>query len=340
MSINTQALPKITVWVAARNETDNILTCLQHLAAQNYPSSSMQVLIGNDQSTDDTAQKVLEYIKDKPHFELVNINKTINQQRGKANVLANLYEHSTGAYFLITDADMSLPPSWAASMVNYFMKKPTLGHLVGISGVRSRRWYGYLQSVDWLWALTLLKLASVFNIPLTGLGNNSAISRKAYEATGGYAKIPFSITEDFALFHEVVRQGFDFHNAYSAAVFAQTTAMDNIKSFLHQRKRWMVGALQCPWWVVLFLYTQALFPVIFLLICIGVSVKAALLLAIAKWLAQCALVVPILWRLKQKHLLLWLIPYELYTWCWSFTMLLFYYWPSKIDWKGRYYDTN
>jgi cellulose synthase/poly-beta-1,6-N-acetylglucosamine synthase-like glycosyltransferase len=298
----------------------------------------LQVLIGDDQSSDQTASLVAEYIQDKPYFELISVQKTINAQKGKANVLANLYEHSKGKYFLITDADVKVSPDWIDGMIAGFENNPKLGHQVGVTAVRGQSLWHKYQSIDWLHALTLLRTAALINLALTGLGNNSGMTRAAYEATGGYAKIPFSITEDFALFHEVVMQGYSFKNSINQQVFAETLPMTNLKEFLHQRKRWMVGALQCPWWIVFLLYCQALFlPILIAIACIF-SWKVALGLWLIKWLGQTITVLPTILKLKQIHLIRHLLSYELYANWWQITMVIFYAIPIKIDWKGRIYS--
>ena len=82
--------PKISILIAARNEALNILDCLQSIHNLRYPKDSLQVLIGDDQSEDDTAQLVKNYITDKPYMHLHRIEKTIGKAKGKANVLAQL----------------------------------------------------------------------------------------------------------------------------------------------------------------------------------------------------------------------------------------------------------
>jgi 1,2-diacylglycerol 3-beta-glucosyltransferase len=334
----TNTYPKITIWIAARNEEDNILNCLHSIEKLNYPIESLQILIGNDQSSDKTELLVKGFIADKPQFQLIDIQKVINHQRGKANVLANLYEHSLGEYFLICDADVTVNPDWANGMIANFEKDTNIGHQVGITSIKGSSIWAHFQSIDWLHALTLLKIAAELKIPLTGLGNNSAVTRKAYKATGGYAKIPFSITEDFALFHEVVNKGFGFKNTINQEVFNQTLPMTTLKEFLHQRKRWMVGALQCPWWVVLLLFFQALFLPILILIGVFFSWKMAGILWVIKWLNQTITILPTIIKLKEFHLLRYLFLHEFYANWWQMTMIFFYYSPVKVDWKGRIYE--
>ena len=330
--------PKITIWIAARNEEENILNCLRSIEKLDYPIDYLQVLIGNDNSTDNTFTIIKEFIKDKSQFQLVDIQKVINNQKGKANVLANLYEFSTGKYFLICDADVTVNPNWVKGMIANFETHSSIGHQVGITSIKGTSIWHQFQSIDWLHALTLLKIAADLKIPLTGLGNNSAVTRKAYEATGGYAKIPFSITEDFALFHEIVKKKFGFKNTINQDVFNKTLPIITLKEFLHQRKRWMVGALQCPWWIVNLLFLQALFLPILLIIGITFSWKVAGFIWLIKWLNQTITVLPTIIKLKEFHLIKYLFLYEFYANWWQMTMIFFYYSPVKVDWKGRIYE--
>ena len=330
--------PKITIWIAARNEENNILNCLKSLEKVDYPTDFLQILIGNDNSNDNTFLVVSEYIKDKSQFQLIDIQSVINNQKGKANVLANLYEDSTGEYFLICDADVQVNPNWVKGMIANFEKDSSIGHQVGITSIKGNEIWHHFQSIDWLHALTLLKIAADLKIPLTGLGNNSVVTRRAYEATGGYAKIPFSITEDFALFHEVVKKGFGFKNTINQDVFNQTLPITTLKEFLHQRKRWMVGALQCPWWIVGLLFLQALFLPILLISGFMFSWKWAGIIWLIKWSNQTITVLPTIIKLKEFHLIKYLLLYEFYANWWQITMIFFYYSPVKVDWKGRIYE--
>ncbi len=330
--------PKITIWIAARNEEENIINCLKSIEKLDYPVDYLQILIGNDQSTDKTALLIEDFIKGKNHFQLIDIQKIINNQRGKANVLANLYEQSTGDYFLVCDADVTVNSNWVKGMIANFESNSKVGHQVGVTSIKGDSIWAKFQSIDWLHALTLLKIAAELRIPLTGLGNNSAITRKAYESTGGYAKIPFSITEDFALFHEVVKKDFEFENTINQNVFNQTLPMFTLKEFLHQRKRWMVGALQCPWWIVTLLFLQALFLPILLIIGFVFSGKIASIIWLLKWLNQTITVLPTIIKLRQFQLIKYLFLYEIYANWWQMTMIFFYYSPVKVDWKGRIYE--
>src|SRR4051794_40849265 len=81
---------KVSILIAARNEANNIERCLTSITRLNYPADLIEVLIGNDGSTDETAKIVETFIADKPNFKLVSITEKLGQAHGKGNVLAHL----------------------------------------------------------------------------------------------------------------------------------------------------------------------------------------------------------------------------------------------------------
>lgn len=56
----------VTILIAARNEEDSILACIQSCLNQNYPPNKLEVIVVDDQSEDDT-NELLESIED-PRF--------------------------------------------------------------------------------------------------------------------------------------------------------------------------------------------------------------------------------------------------------------------------------
>src|SRR5690349_11432189 len=95
--------PFISILLAARNEEKNIINCLENLGKLNYSSDRYEVLIGNDQSEDETETLIENFIKDKSNFKLLNIKENLGMAKGKANVLAHLAKQAKGEYFFITD---------------------------------------------------------------------------------------------------------------------------------------------------------------------------------------------------------------------------------------------
>ena len=111
-------LPRISIFIAARNEEAALPRCLASVRALSYPAHLLEVLVGDDASTDRTRAVTEAAMQGfAGHFQVVTITDTLGQARGKANVLAHLAHLATTDYWLLTDADIAVPPTWVAARV-------------------------------------------------------------------------------------------------------------------------------------------------------------------------------------------------------------------------------
>jgi len=238
-------LPRVSILIAARNEEAALPRCLASVRALNYPAHLLEVLVGDDASTDRTravAEAAMQGFAGK--FALLPITKTLGHARGKANVLAHLARHATTDYLFITDADIALPPTWVPGMLAH--AAPQVGTVTGLTVVEGPGWLAGLQGVDWLLSLAAAQVATDSGQPMTAMGNNMLVTRAAYRATGGYEALPFSITEDFALFEAVNAQGYGFRQVFEPSVRATSLPAGSWAALLRQRLRWMRGVAALP----------------------------------------------------------------------------------------------
>ncbi|SOD82200.1 glycosyltransferase [Spirosoma fluviale] len=337
--INTPDWPQshqdtISILIAARNEEKTILACLDAIRHLNYPIDRLEVLIGNDQSTDQTASVITGFIQDKPAYKLIHIGESTAGLRGKANVLAQLAGQARGQLLFFTDADTQVPPDWLMHMSHSFRKQT--GIVTGVTLPEGPKIFHKLQTIDWLYNLTLTHLVSSMGLPVTAMGNNMAVSREGYRAAGGYESLPFSVVEDYALFKAITAKGYGFANLLNEDVLARTKAVDTLHGFLHQRKRWMRGASQLPVWMVGSLYLQYLAAPLFLLLT-WVSPVLAVGLYVARLFVQTMIISFGLSRLRQTNLWPYALLFEIYQLIIGPLAVVFYLMPTKIEWKGRHY---
>lgn len=324
----------VSILIAARNEEADIVACLRAVSKLDYPANQFEVLIGNDASTDQTARIVAEFIADKPLFRLVEITESDTLVRGKANVLAQLAREATGQFLFFTDADTEVPPGWLTTVLSAFT--PQTGIVTGVTMPRGYTVFHHLQALDWLYALTQTSLLAGLNIPVTAMGNNMAISRTAYDDVGGYENLPFSITEDYALFRAIIQRDYGFKNLLNPDVLAFSKPANSVSAFLQQRKRWMRGAFSLPVWMVLGLLAQYLTAP--LLLGLGWFVPGlAIGIYFVKLLSQTLLLSFALSRLRQTQLLPYVLLFEIYQLIMGPVALLFYVLPIPIRWKERHY---
>lgn len=331
-------LPMVSLLLAARNEEELIIRSLEHIAALDYPPDKIEVLIGDDQSTDKTSELVKSFIADKPQFTLYYIEDTLGKGRGKANVLAQLAHKAKGEFFFITDVDVALPETWIKAMLEQF--EPKVGIASGITMCERGGLFASLQSIDWLHFMGYIKAFAKVNVGCTSVGNNMAVRAEAYWETGGYENIDFSITEDYKLFKEVTGNGWQWKNDLDHRTLGLATHISSVKEMLHQRKRWLIGARELPlnWKAMIILYGLFI-PA--LLILFTVNPNLAAITWFLKFLAQSVLITILCIKLKVKPFsFMLLIGYEFYVILNTIATALFYFLPFKSIWKGRVYNKS
>jgi cellulose synthase/poly-beta-1,6-N-acetylglucosamine synthase-like glycosyltransferase len=328
-------LPRVSILIAARNEEQHILNCLIAIGQLDYPQDKLEVLIGDDGSTDNTRALVEKYIKDKPQYTCITITGTIGQARGKANVLAQLAHRATADIFLYTDADIVVPATWVKSMLSEL--REGIGVVTGITTATGRSLFARLQSMDWLYSLGLMQVVSDLNLPVTTMGNNMLLTRQAYDAVGGFENIKFSITEDIAIFNQVLRRGFGFRNIYDRSVLALSAPAATFGELLQQRKRWMRGSTHLPVYMfAIFVLHSAYYPVL-LPFFFQASVGIAGAIFVTKLLLQSLFLHICLKRLRLSASWWHYLLFELYLVFFSILLILYFFIPTKISWKGRKY---
>jgi len=328
------SLPEISVLVAARNEEKNIAACIQHLVALNYPKHKLHILIGNDQSNDNTETIINEFENQYPNVTQIHITDVLGKAKGKANVLAQLAHVAKGDYFLITDADIQVSNNWARTLISFF--KPNVGIVSGTTLVSGKGFLANMQHIDWLYFMGLLLSFNRVRIPSTAVGNNMAITKEAYLSTGGYENINFSVTEDYKLFEQVRQKGYQTINMINPESINISAPAIDINTLLNQRKRWLTGAKELPfyWWIIFAIYGSFWMA---LIVCLFINIKLALVFLAIKLFIQS---VTIYWQQKQlsiKSNLVQLLCYEAYTLGLTLLTLFYFIIPKKLNWKNRYY---
>ena len=326
--------PKVSVLLAVRNEEDNITECVEALSKLDYPTNKIEILIGNDQSTDGTVGLIEPLLKKYHQFQLHHITEQLGKARGKANVLANLAHVATGEYFFITDADIQVNPNWIQSMLVRFDDETAI--VSGITIGKGNNFFEKLQALDWTYFNAVLTATTNMGIPCTAVGNNMVISRNAYFATGGYEALDFSVTEDYKLYAAVRKLKWKTKNIATPGSFHFTKTLPDFKSVLHQRKRWLTGGKELPlyWWLMLFVFGLFYPAILFLLFTQPtLAIKCWLL----KFIFEAAIINRQLLRLQQPSAFLLLIAHQFYSMVLSLCVAVFYYLPFKFAWKNRYY---
>ncbi len=328
--------PKTTLFIPCRNESDRLEKCLIALENLDYPAEKLQIILGDDQSEDDTLQLLQEWAAGKDNVTVMEITAgDYSKINGKANALSQMAKEATGDFYLYTDADCVLPCTWVKSMTEAWLVSQA-GVITGITKVHVKDYWSAMQSLDWWLTLGMVKVMDDIGESMTAMGNNMAMDAKAYKAVGGFEGIPFSLTEDFEIARQIHLKGFDSAHLVSKGNLATTESASSLLELLQQRKRWMSGAMDLPlrWRFILAL--QVLFFPAIIYFCF-LNLLQGLVIWIFKVVMQSIFIYSFAKKTEERLNPLYLFLFEFYYMIISWSTIVFYFWPAKTNWKGRKY---
>ena len=233
--------PAVSIIIAARNEESNIAACLDSVDALTYPAALTEVIVVDDQSTDRTGVIIEEYVRRNPHFRLLPAKPSTGRLHGKVNAIAQGMEIARGEVVLFTDADCVVPTSWVEDTVKYYADRK-VGLVAGFTLLEGSTVFARMQALDWFALFSVASAAARIGAPLTAVGTNLTVRRKAYQDVGGYEHIPFSVTEDYALFHAIAAGTANkVRFPMDPGTLVTSAPCHTWAELYHQKKRWFRG---------------------------------------------------------------------------------------------------
>jgi len=238
---NRTLRPSVSIIIAARNEEANIGRCLQSMCRLSYPREKLEVLVVDDRSTDRTADIVSSFPCGSTTIRLIQAHPPTGQLQGKANAVTQGLDSARGEVILFTDADCEVQSGWVEETVKYYVDA-TVGLVAGFTELKARTQFEKMQALDWFLLFSLAAAGIRLRNPFTAVGNNLSVTRTAYDAVGGYRSIPFSVTEDYALFHAVTaKRKFEARFPRDPATLVFSHPCSTWGQLYDQKKRWFTG---------------------------------------------------------------------------------------------------
>ncbi len=328
-------LPKVSIVVAAKDEENNLPRCLESLVNLEYPKDNLEIIIVNDQSMDKTADVIDKKSKEFGFVRRLDAKES-SELRGKTNALAQGIEDATGDFVFMTDADCAVPATWIMETLKYF--EPQTGIVGGVTLISktNRPVYG-IQALDWDILLTIGAGVATIGRPLACLGNNLAVRKKAYEDVGGYRKIKFSVTEDFALFKAIANSGkWRYRFPMEKSTLVETLPVESLKQVFAQRKRWATGGKETGLFGYLTLAPGFIFHWLIIL-SLFVSLPAFISFFLVKLVVDSSFVYPSLRYYGKIAHLKFILYFEIYYLLYVAILPFAVYFGKRVIWKGRKY---
>ena len=326
--------PRVSVIVAARDEEQFIERCLTSIAESDYPAEKLEIIAVNDHSTDRTEELIRTVMQRYPCVRLVQTGDERGNLRGKTNAVAKAIGASTGEILMFTDADCTVSKSWVRKTVSYFDQNT--GIVGGFTHLPAGSTFAAMQTLDWIVLFSISSGTAGWGIPLTVVGNNLALRRAAYDATGGFEKIPFSVTEDYAIVRAILRQKvYGLRFPLDSETIVASTPCASWRQLFRQKQRWSVGGLNMIAEGFLIAAVNWAFHLALVVSLFFVNLPVWLGVLAVAWIIDLWLVWKPLQRMGATKTLRYFAGFELYYTLYTITIPFLAILSKKVVWKER-----
>ncbi|NOT50988.1 MAG: glycosyltransferase [Chitinophagaceae bacterium] len=226
---------KISVIIPARNEEENIGALLDSLQKQTYPGELFEIIVVDDNSSDQTANIVRQY----PSIKLIQLKEDgINSYKKKA--IERGIAEASGELIVATDADCVPPVNWLTTIASFKKERQAEFVAAPVSIDCNSSLLQTFQAMDFM-ILQAITGAAVSKKKLSMCnGANIAYSKKAFQEVNGFSGIDtIASGDDMLLMHKIWKQYPD--NVFylkSKDAIVNTQPQRTWKAFFGQRIRW------------------------------------------------------------------------------------------------------
>jgi cellulose synthase/poly-beta-1,6-N-acetylglucosamine synthase-like glycosyltransferase len=225
----------MSIIIAMKNEVSNLENLFLSIEIQNYPKDKFEVILIDDDSTDNSYQKAVELAQGKNNFRVIKAdNKKFPGKKGALDFALSNAEYN---FIVITDADCMPANNWLPGYSEKFTEN--FDFLFGIApfiqtkGIINKiSCFENLRSTILTFALTKLRL------PYSAAARNMGFKKSSYEKLGGFSNTMQTISgDDDLLIREAVNQNMKIGIVDLENSFVLSNSKIIFSEYLNQKAR-------------------------------------------------------------------------------------------------------
>ena len=226
---------KVTVVIPVRDEEKGIAKLLQDINGQNFPKEMLEIIVVDDNSTDQTKERVSGFKNSSFELRLVE-----SEHVGKKSAIEEGIKMAQGDIIVTIDGDCRVGPDWILTMVG-FMEQNRAKFVSGpVRYSHSKSLWRKMLNIEFMMLQGTGASTLFYHYPTMCNGANLAYEKEIFHEVGGFkGNKRISSGDDEFLMHRVARKYVKevrFLKSYNAIV--DTTPSPNLNAWINQRIRW------------------------------------------------------------------------------------------------------
>ena len=227
----------VSVIVACRNEEKDLPVLLNHLSNQDYDPDLFELIITDDNSTDQTFKIASEFRK------IRNIKVLKNDGSGKKQAIRRGIQVSSGSLIITTDADCRMGPGWIRNISSFYSESKSDMVICPVRLESHNGFFSRFQEIEFLSLQGVTAGTAAWGSPVMCNGANLAFTRESYFRHSGDLHFEMVSGDDVFLLHALKKEPENkiaWLESEDSVVTTKTS--ETIGSYLMQRARWISKA--------------------------------------------------------------------------------------------------
>jgi cellulose synthase/poly-beta-1,6-N-acetylglucosamine synthase-like glycosyltransferase len=228
-----------SIVVPARDESNNIESCLNSVLKQDYPEDRFEVIVVDDGSKDDTLDIAERFSRSNLRVKTVSIKESPAGISPKKYAVSRGIKIATGEVIVTTDADCIVQSGWLQGLNRYL--EDQVGVVVGYTDYhREKNFWSNLEALDYFSHRACAAGALAAGITFTSTASNLAYRTTLFQEVGRFEEVGKWISGDDDLLLKLVgsKTKWKIVPATSADTYVTTAGSRSFSEFLSRRIRW------------------------------------------------------------------------------------------------------
>ncbi len=231
----TSGSQKISVIVAAKNESENIRLLVDALACQNYPKDLYEVIIVDDNSNDGTFEFAEEKIVNLTNFRIFKAEE--KEFPAKRGAIDFGIKKAANPFILITDADCLPEKNWISEFSGLFNKN--YDFIFGVAPfLLQKNLISQISGFENLRSSILTFGFANLKLPFSASARSFGFKKKSFEKIKGYKNTIDTLSgDDDLLLREAVKHNLKIGTIIKKDAFVYSKTETTLASYLKQKAR-------------------------------------------------------------------------------------------------------
>jgi len=236
----TTSQNNFTIIVPFRNEAKNLPTLLNSFSRLNYPLNQFEILMVNDDSSDDFQAIIDQFIVENAGVQIEVIQNKRKSSSPKKNAIESAILEAQFDWIITTDADCEVPTNWLNNLDAFLQKNNVKMIVAPVAYTIKNKFLDHFQNLDFLSLQGTTMGSFGINRSFMCNGANLCYAKQAFKTVNGFEGNDHIASGDDIFLMEKLLKVFPNEVMYlkSFGSIVKTKPQPDLQSLFHQRVRW------------------------------------------------------------------------------------------------------